>query len=158
MTAYRSWPAPARSMAVAIDTAVTAAQAGVAEAFGDATVELRRHDRGQLIALLGAVTRDLLEQAHPDGLDSDDAEQVLESCRRSAGAWYPDVDRDSLIRALTGALGVSEPEESSGDEAAVMHHGLLLIADRLSVTNRTLPALLDAALAELMREQIVELP
>jgi hypothetical protein len=145
-------------MALAIDAAVTAARAGDAGAFAEAGAQLVRLDRGQLIVLLGAVVRDLLEQAHPDGLDSDDAEQVLDSCLRSA-TWYAALDRDSLIRALTGALGVSEAEDSPvADEPAVVNHGLLLIADQLAVLDRTLPPLLDAALRELMREQTVEMP
>jgi hypothetical protein len=156
--AYQSWPAPARTMARAVDAAVAAARAGELDAFAEATAHLVRLDRGQLIVLLGAVVRDLLEQAHPDGLDSDDAEQVLESCVRSA-QWYPQLDRDALIRALTGALGVSEAEESSdGGEPAVLNHGLLLIADQLATLDRTLPPVLDAALRELMRAQTVEMP
>jgi hypothetical protein len=156
--AYHSWPAPARTMARAVDAAVAAARAGELDAFTEATAHLVRLDRGQLIVLLGAVVRDLLEQAHPDGLDSDDAEQALQSCLRSA-QWYPQLDRDALIRALTGALGVSETEESAdADEPAVLNHGLLLIADQLTTLGRTLPALLDAALRELMREQTVEMP
>lgn len=156
--AYHSWPAPARTMARAVDAAVAAAGAGEADAFTEASGQLVRLDRGQLIVLLGAVVRDLLEQAHPDGLDSDDAEQVLDSCLRSAG-WYPDLDRGSLIRALTGALGVSEAEEAPvNDEPAVLKHGLLLIADQLETQRRTLAPLLDAALRELMRAQTVELP
>src|SRR3954449_3542340 len=161
--AYQSWPARARTMARAVDAAVAAAGAGELDPFTEATTHLVRLDRGQLTVVLGAVVRELLEQAHPDGLDSDDAEQVLESCLRSA-AWYPALDRDALIRALTGALGVSEAEEqradaeTAADEPAVLAHGLLLIADQLATLGRTLSPVLDAALRELMREQTVEMP
>jgi hypothetical protein len=156
--AYQSWPAPARTMARAVDAAVEAAGGGELDAFTVATADLVRLDRGQLIVLLGAVVRELLEQAHPDGLDSEDAEQVLESCLRSA-AWYPALERDALIRALTGALGVGQAEEdTAADEPAVLTHGLLLIADQVATLDRRLPPLLDAALRELMREQTVELP
>ncbi len=156
--AYGSWPAPARTMARAIDAAVAVARAAEVDAFTEASVQLVRLDRGQLIVLLGAVVRDLLEQAHPDGLDADDAEQVLDSCLRTA-AWYPQLDRDAAIHALTGALGVSEVDESmAAGEPAVLIHGVLLIADQLATLDRTLPPLLDAALRELMRAQTVELP
>jgi hypothetical protein len=105
------------------------------------------------------VARELLERSHPDGLDSDDAEQLLQSCIRSAAAWYKPLDSDSLIRALTGALGISEPEESPQlDGAAVVSHGLLLIADQLTTHTQELATVLDSALAELMRAQTVELP
>ena len=95
-TGYRSWPGPVRIMARAVDQAVTAARAGDADAFAAARAELERLDRGQLAALLGDVTRDLVERAHPDGLDSDDAEQILDSARRAASPWYPDLDEDAL--------------------------------------------------------------
>jgi hypothetical protein len=162
--AYRSWPAPARVTALAVDAAVSAAQAGDAAAFTDAIadlshVDLSRFDREQLAVLLGSVTRDLLERSHPDGLDSDDAEQVLQSCVRSTASWYEPLDSDSLIRALTGALGISDPDEPpQRDGTAVLTHGLLLIADLLRSLHQQLSPILDSALAELMRAQTIELP
>jgi hypothetical protein len=146
-------------MALAVDAAIMAAQAGDAAAFADALHDLRRGDREQLSVLLGAITRDLLERSHPDGLDSDDAEQVLQSCIRAAAGWYEPLDRDVLIRALTGALGVSDPDESPHvDGEAVLAHGLLLIADRLTLLGEQPAAVLDTALHELMRAQTVEMP
>jgi hypothetical protein len=160
MTAgYRSWAGPARAMARAVDAAVSAAQSSDAAAFADAIADLSRVDREQLAVLLGTVTRDLLERSHPDGLDADDADEVLQSCVRSAAGWYELLDGDSLVRALTGALGVSEPDESPQvDPAAVLTHGLLLIADQLTLLTLQLPPVLDCALRDLMRAQTIELP
>jgi hypothetical protein len=160
MTAgYRAWPRPARAMALAVDAAVSAAQSSDAAAFTDAMADLGRVDREQLAVLLGAVTRDLLERSHPDGLDSDDAEQVLQSCVRSAASWYEPVDGDSLVLALTGALGISDPDESPPPGGtAVLAHGLLLIADQLKILAQGLPPVLDDALHDLMRAQTIELP
>jgi hypothetical protein len=157
---YRSWPPAARAMAVAVDAAVTAAQAGDAAAFGDATAELSGLDREQLAVLLGTVTRDLLERSHPDGLDSDDAARVLHSCLRAAAAWYEPLDGDLVIVALTGALGITpDPDEEPAPPGpAVVAHGLLLIADQLTLLGQALPPVLDGALRELMRAQTVELP
>jgi hypothetical protein len=146
-------------MTLAVEAAVSAAQSGDAAAFADAIADLSRVDREQLAVVLGAIERDLLERSHPDGLDSDDAEHVLQSCIRSAAGWYQPLDSDSLIRALTGALGVSDPDESpppAGTE--VMTHGLLLIADQLKIMRQELPPVLDSALRELMRAQTIELP
>jgi hypothetical protein len=159
MTAgYRSWPGPARAMALAVDAAVSAAQSGDPAAFADAIADLSRVDREQLVVLLGAVTRDLLERSHTDGLDADDAEQVLRSCTQSA-TWYASLDGDSLVGALAGALGVSDPDESPLlDGTAVVTHGLLLIADQLKLLSQELSPVLDGALHELMRAQTVELP
>jgi hypothetical protein len=160
MTAgYRSWSGPARAMALAVDAAVSAAQSCDAAAFTDATANLSRVDREQLAALLGAITRDLLERSHPDGFDSEDAEQVLQSCIRSAAPWYEAVDSDALVGALTGALGISNPDEPpQPDGTAVVTHGLLLIADQLKILAQELPPILDCALHELMRAQTVEFP
>jgi hypothetical protein len=159
MAGYRSWPGPVRVMALAIDAAVSAAQSGEAAAFADAVGGLGHVDREQLAVLLGAVTRDLLERSHPDGLDADDAGQVLQSCMRSAAGWYEQLDSDSLVEALTGALGISDPDESrQPDRTAVVTHGLLLIADQLKILDLELPPVLDWALHELMRAQTIELP
>jgi hypothetical protein len=145
---------------VAVDAAVSAARVGDAAAFGAANAQLGSLDRSQVRVLLGAVTRDLLERSHPDGLDSEDAEQVLQSCIRFAAGWYSPIDSDAMIRALTGALGVSEPDDDGPvvDELAVVANGLLLIADQLATSAQELPPILDTALKELMRAQTVELP
>ena len=156
---YRSWPGPARAMALSVDAAVSAAQSGQAAQFTDAVAELVRLDREQLAVLLGAVTRDLLERSHPDGLDSEDADQVLRSCLRSAVSWYEPLDGDSLIVALTGALGITDPDESPQPAGtAVLAHGLLLIADQLKILAQALPPVLDDALRELRRAQTIEMP
>jgi hypothetical protein len=163
MTAsYGTWTGPARAMALAVDAAVSAARAGDAAAFAAAAADLSRVEPEQLAVLLGTVTRDLLERSHPDGLDSDDVEHVLRSALKLAAGWYAELDGDALILALTGTLGVisdpdpGEPPRPGG--AAVVAHGLILIADQLRVLGRPLAPVLDAALRELMRAQTVELP
>jgi hypothetical protein len=145
-------------MALAIDAAVSAAQPGDAAAFTEAIAGLDGVDSEQLAVVLGAVTRDLVERSHPGGLGADEAEQVLESCIRSA-SWYGPVDSDALIEALTGTLGVTVSEDSPRpDGRAVVTHGLLLIADQLRLLGQELPPVLDSALSELMRAQTIELP
>jgi hypothetical protein len=146
-------------MAQAVDAAVSAAQVGDADAFDEALTALRRVDSEQLLVLLGTVTRELLERAHPDGLDADDAEQMLTSCVRAAGSWYPEVAADLVIRALSGALGIhAEDDAPVVASTAVLAHGLLLIGDQLTVAGQRLAPLLDNALRELHRAQTVELP
>jgi hypothetical protein len=146
-------------MALAVDAAVSAAQAADTAAFTETTGALGGLDREQLLVLLGSVTRDLLERSHPDGLGADDAEQVLRRCLISAAPWYGPVDGDALLGALSGALGISDPDESPHpDGGAVLAHGLLLIADLLTALGQALAPVLDSALRELMRAQTVELP
>jgi hypothetical protein len=159
MASYGSWTGPARAMAQAIDAAVAAAQDGDADGFDEALAALRLVDNEQLLVLLGAVTQSLLERAHPDGLDADDAEQALTSCVRAAAPWYPEPDPDLVIRALAGSLGIhAEDDALPADPRAVLAHGLLLIADQLTVAGIRLAPLLDDALRELYRAQTVELP
>jgi hypothetical protein len=146
-------------MALAVDVAVSAARAGDAAAFTGALDDLGRMDREQLAVVLGAVTRELLERSHPDGVGSSEAEQVLASCMRSAGSWYEALDGDSLIQAVTGTLGIHDPSESAPlANPAVVAHGLLLIADQLTAMSEDLPPVLDRALQELMRAQTIEFP
>ena len=156
---YRSWSGPSRAMALGVDAAVSAAHARAGEAFGEATITLRGLDQEQVAVLLGAITRDLLERTHPDGLDSEDAEEVVRSSLVAAATWYEPLDGNALILALTGALGVTDPDESKpSDRGPILAHGLLLIADLLTVAAIALPPVLDQALRELMRAQTIELP
>jgi hypothetical protein len=159
MTAdYRAWPDPARAMARHVHAAVSAAQSANAAEFDDELAALKRVDREQLAVFLGAITRDLLERSYPDGLDSDDAEQLLARCLRSA-SWYGQLDRDSLTWALTGALGIIDPDESpQAIGPAVVAHGLLLIAELLAELAQEPSSTLESALRELMRAQTIELP
>ncbi len=146
-------------MALAIDAAVTAAGSDDAAAFEQAQAQLNRVDHDQLRMLLGQVSRELFERAHPDGLDSDDAEQALRSCAASAAGWFLALDPDALVVALTGALGVSEPGDSPvPDEKSVVAHGLLLIADQLRTSGQPLEPTFDSAMRELKRAQTVEMP
>jgi hypothetical protein len=156
---YRFWPEPSRTMAVAIDAAVSAAQAGDAAAFAEAATDLRRVDREALAIVLGTVMQDLLEHSHPDGLGPEDAEQILQGCAKAAAGWYEQLDGDSLVRALIGTFGISDPgDEAPPDAAVVVAHGLLLIADQLKVLDLALPPVLHLALHELQRAQTIELP
>jgi hypothetical protein len=160
MTArYGAWPGPARVMAQAVDAAVSAARAGDAVAFAGALAELERVDPEQLAVVLGSVTRGLLERSHPDGLDSDDAEQVLRSCVKAAAGWYEPLDADVLLTALTGALGIFAPDDSPQPTGpAVVAHGILLIAGLLTALAEDFPPVLEDALGELRRAQTMELP
>lgn len=154
-----SWPAAARALAQQVEAAVGSAQAGDRAAFGDAVDALHGLDPNQVATLLGGVLREVLERTHPDGLDSDDAEAALERCLGAVRPWYPDVDEDHLVRALAGALGIADPDETGvADARAVLAHGLLLISDLLTATGQRPGPVLDDSMQELVRAQTVELP
>ena len=145
-------------MAVCVSDSIRAARSADGPAFAEAATALARVDRQQLGVLLGAMTRDLLERTHPDGLDSGDATAVVTSCVVAAGPWYDALEADYVVLALTGALGLSDPDGSTPvDGPATVDHGLLLIAGLLG-PHRDLDPILDAALGELKRAQTIEMP
>ncbi len=143
-------------LALAVDAAVAVARTGDPGAFDVALAGLRQVEQEMLGVVLGAVVADLVETRHLDGLDGDDARAVLVSCLANA-AWYPHVQEEPLVLALTGALGVHDPDEDRpADRAPVLVHGLLLVTDLLGADQ--LAPFLDRALRELHRAQTVELP
>lgn len=109
--------------------------------------------------LLGTAVQGLLERRFPDGLDSDDVDQLVEHTLRSA-AWYPKIDHDSLVRVIVGALGVTEidDEERQVDGMTIIAHSLVLLADQLSGVHDGVRALVDHGLRELHRAQTQEMP
>jgi hypothetical protein len=156
---YRAWPGSALRMAGTVDAAVAAARAGDPVAFAEAAAGLAALDREQVAVVLGTVTRQLLERSHPDGLDADDVRHVLTSTAKRAAAWYPALDGAALLEALTGTLGVTDPDgEPHPDPDAVLAHGVLLITGQLEVLGQQLPPVLNFALGELQRAQTMELP
>ena len=163
---YRSWDRRARTLAVAVETAVDAADTADADAFDDALPALHKLDREQLLVLLGTATSDLLERAAPDGLDAEEAERVLRGTLRDAAPWYRPIDSNALLRAFTASVGVADPDEdddTDGDVVrvtpdAVLAHGLLLVGHLRRTTAASLPEVLEHALGELRRAQTMELP
>lgn len=152
---YPHWSAPARQLADAVDDAVRAATVQDGDGFDDALTRFRRTDPEVVATLLGTMTQQLIERRFPDGLDSDDAQQLIEG---AAAPWYPRFDRHHLTIALVGALGLHDPAETpDADAALVTSHGLLLIAELLPSEKALVPLVTDA-LGELHRAQTVELP
>ncbi|MBF6278799.1 hypothetical protein IU458_35765, partial [Nocardia nova] len=86
-------------------------------AFREATGELAELPGEQVGLVLAAIVRELLETAHPDGLTGDDARAVLEQVVRGAAAWLTEVDTGAVVAALTGALGVADPEDTTAPAA-----------------------------------------
>ncbi|MDG4806690.1 hypothetical protein O7634_07960 [Micromonospora sp. WMMD1120] len=150
---WRHLPAPAREIADAASDAVEAAKTQDPEGYEAAAGRLATAERSGLV--LGAVVRLLLEESHPDGLDSHDVRQVLQRCVRAAAAWRPDVDPHVVLVLLAGALGVydSGEDDSPPDPAALARHAPLLVADLLTVTGRPVDGYLSAAFAEIERTE-----
>ncbi|WP_250027474.1 hypothetical protein [Paractinoplanes maris] len=149
---WRHLPAPARPIAAAASAAVAAAQAHDREALDAATAELTALDAAQTGLVLGTATRLLLEQAHPDGLDSDAVREVLAHCVRSAAAWHPDVDPQVVLYLLAAALGVLDEQTPAPDPGVLARHTALLLADQLG--SRPPREILTAALTEIEHTQL----
>lgn len=157
-------PRPATSTVAglrhSISEAVEAALSHDADRFALAAARLDVQDQQRLALVQAWVLRSLLEQLHPDGLSSADAQDVLRRCLLSAQTWRPQTDPDVLVLVLTGALGLADPDEASAavGPAALSHGAALLTADLLSAAGSPLRGHLDAGFAELERAETIELP
>lgn len=150
-------PAAARAIAAAATDAVTAARAASPEDFAEAAGRLAAADPQRVALLLGTVVRTLLEETHPDGLDGEDLRAVLERTARAGASWDSEVDPAVLLVVLTGALGLSDPDEQPPvPPPAVARNAALLTADLLGP--RPLAPYLTAALTERHRAETIELP
>jgi len=150
---WRHLPDPARAIAVAASDAVAAREHN-RDRFGVAVETLAGTEGSGLV--LGAVVRLLLEELHPDGLDSDDIRQVIENCLRAAAAWQPSVDPHTVLVLLTGALGIHDQDEQAPPPtpASLARHTALLVADLLTATPRPLAWYLTATFAEIERTEL----
>jgi hypothetical protein len=124
MTSWRQLPGPARGIGLAISQAVDAAGEADRERYQDAAADLAAIEPEQAGQILGAIVLALLEEQHPDGLDSDDIQAVLGRCYRGAAGWLPPdrLDVATLVAVLASALGIQEPgvtyEEITGPPPA----------------------------------------
>lgn len=155
----------------AVSEAVDAALSRDADRFALAADRLAVQDQQRLALVQAWVVRALLEQLHPEGLSTADAQDVLRRCVLSAAAWHPQADPAVLVLVLTGALGLADPDSDPGSDpgsdpdgapaagpTALSSAAALLIADLLSAAGEPLTAHLDAAFAELERAETIELP
>jgi hypothetical protein len=140
--------------------AVTAAGRGDHAEFLVAAARLAALDPDHVGLVLGAVTRSLLEQLHPDGLSGEDAQAVIAGCISDAAAWFPDVDVNALLLVLSGALGVfpSDEEPVPVTPLGVAQHAPLLVAHLLTAADEAFDTVLHSALTEIARAQTTEHP
>jgi hypothetical protein len=103
VASWKDFGGAARALGTAITRAVDAV--GEADVYPKAAVELAALPAG---LILGGLIRSMLEDQHPDGLDSDDIEAVLVRCYRAAAGWTS-VDANVLLAVLASALGIHEP-------------------------------------------------
>lgn len=150
---WRHLPAPARPIAAATAAAVAAARDKDQTALTGAVAELGAQDQTQAGLILGTAVRLLLEDAHPDGLGADEVRAVLADSVRAAAAWCPQVDPQTMLYLLAGALGVWEDDGSPPPkpEDLALHAALLI--EHLSGA-RTAEVVLTATLAEIQRAQL----
>jgi hypothetical protein len=144
-----------RAISAAVTDAVSAFSDG--DAFAEAVQRLSTVDPARVSLVLGWVVRALLEEQHPDGLDGEDLRAVLTGCATAAGTWESEVDPAVLLVVLTGALGLSDPDEQPAvPPPAVARNAVLLIAFLLR--GRPVRPYLDASFAELQRAETIEMP
>lgn len=150
-------PRTARVISESVTEAVGAARGRDAVGFGAAVGRLSTVDPSRVALVLGWAVRAVLEELHPDGLDGEDLRAVLTGCATAAGTWESEVDPSVLLVVLTGALGLSDPDEQPAlPPAAVARNATLLLAHLLG--ERPPAPYLDAAFAELERAETIEMP
>lgn len=151
-------PAPARAIAQSVTAAVTRVQERDKEAFEESAAVLAGTDQAGLVQ--GAIVRLLLEELHPDGLDGDDIQLVLERCTRTSLTWLDDVDPHVLLVLLASALGVYDPDadETPPSHAALSRHAPLLVADLLTARKAPIDRYLTTAFADIARAETMEAP
>lgn len=155
-----TYPVRVRVLADCSTSAVAAAVSADRDEFLRATERLTGLDAEQVGLLLGSVLRSLLEDLHPDGLSSDDAQDVIVRCARSAAGWFPEVDVNALVLVLSGALGLhpQEHEPVPVTPLDVARHAPLMVADLLTAGDRSYPPYLHAALAGIAVAEANDLP
>lgn len=150
-------PRTVRVVSGSVPAATAAANAGDAEGFAEAVGRLSTVDPARVAVVLGWAVRMLLEELHPDGMDGEDLRGVLTACTTAAGTWESGVDPEVLLVVLTGALGMSDPDEQPAlPPEAVARNAVLLLAHLLGP--RPPARYLDAAFAELQRAETIEMP
>ena len=170
----RALPRAAQGLARTLTAAVSAAQADDPDALAEAGERASRLDVETVRLVLGAVVRDLVEHAHPDGIGADDVGDLVRECVRTAAPWWPDLHADVLVAVLAGSLGVHPdsggpeggegPDASDGGGAAPRPSpteqllGAALLAARLLPPDGDVTPFVHAAFAELARAETVELP
>jgi hypothetical protein len=156
-------PGPARDLVRTVTQAVDTAISGDdAATYDSATAQLATQPTGGRV--LGDVLRSLLEDTHPDGLNSDDITLIVGRCYRAATTWLPPerIDATMLMAVLASALGVHEPDDTVSVKPPTWPdyawHAPLLVADLLPFAPATLVGYLEATFAEYAREAREEPP
>lgn len=153
------WPAIPRTIAEATDDALTAVRATDRAALDEAITELAKLPNPQVTAVHVQIVRELLETVHPDGLTSDDVHAV-ERTARAAVTWLPDLDVAVIADVLTGALGVSDPDEDapSHGRSAYLRAAVLVVADLAATADIATGDYIRRAIGEIARAETVEMP
>jgi hypothetical protein len=155
-----AYPVRVRLLADCSTSAVAAALAANRGDFLRATDRLAGLDPEQVGLVLGAVLRSLLEDLHPDGLASEDAQEVIVRCARSAADWFPEVDVNALVLVLSGALGIHPQDDEPVPVLPldVARHSPLMVADLLTAGGRTFSPYLHRALDGIAVAEANDLP
>ncbi|KAA0022404.1 hypothetical protein [Antrihabitans cavernicola] len=154
------WPAIPRKIADATDDALTAVRGTDSSALSDALDDLAKLPNPQVSGVHAGIVRELLETLHPDGLTSDDVHAVLERTARGAIGWLPHLDVSAVADVLTGALGVSDPDDETPKRArtAYLQAAVLVIADLAATAHIPTTDYIKRAIAEIARAETVEMP
>jgi hypothetical protein len=155
------------AMRSGIEIAVESVRRGHPDAFAAAVAGFAKLDVAALGIVQAGAVRSLLEQLHPDGLDAEDVREVLTACARAA-AWFVDFSPDLVLLVLSGALGMTDPDQQPLTGRVPLAAHACLVLEHLSAptsepSEPTGPTDLLArhladAVAEIRRAETMEMP
>lgn len=139
----------------AVEEAVAASAAADEPALRRAVGALLAADDSQVRAVLHELVLRLVERAFPDGLDADDARDLVTRVAGWAAGWLAQADTYPVALILGGALSVHEEELPVAPDALLT--AAAVTVDRL-LAGEPPRRWLDEAFAELRRAETIELP
>jgi hypothetical protein len=146
------------AMRSGVEAAVDSVRRADPDAFAAAVAGFALLDVAALGIVQAGAVRSLLEQLHPDGLDADDVRGVLTACAQ-AGVWLADFSPDLLLLVLSGALGMTDPDQQPpAGRVPLAAHACLVLAHLSARRPAELGRHLAEAIAEIRRAETMEMP
>ncbi|MEE2030589.1 hypothetical protein [Rhodococcus chondri] len=154
------WPTITRQIATATVSALDAVRSESAPAFDAAVGDLVALPYEQVTAVYAGMTRELLEELHPDGLTGEDVQAVLERSVRGGARWQSSLHPDAVVEVLVETLGVSDPDAETPKirPEQYLSAGSVVLAELVAARRVAPEPYVRRAVAEIERAETMEMP